>query len=108
LRRIVAVNSSLKVFAGLLRELHVSITGTPDDFAVEVASVVWFGSILLLGAVGLIVAGPLGLAGEAAIGGIISYECERHVWKKIVEVVKRESKVQPTMESVDHCYPAIA
>jgi hypothetical protein len=38
LRSIVAVNRSLKVFAGSLREIHVSITGTPDDFAVEVAS----------------------------------------------------------------------
>ena len=32
------------------------------------------------------------------------------LWKKILEVVKREkeSKVQPTIESVDHYYPAIA
>jgi hypothetical protein len=98
----------LKVFAGSLREIHVSITGTPDDFAVEVASGAWFGSILFPGAVGLIVGGPIGLAGGAAIGGIIAYEYERHMWKKILEVVKRESKVQPTIESIDHYYPAIA
>ena len=35
---VVAVNKSLKVFAGSLREMHVSITGSPDDLAVEVAS----------------------------------------------------------------------
>jgi hypothetical protein len=74
LRSIVAVNKSLKVFAGSLREIHVSITGTPDDFAVEVASGSWFGSILFPGAVGLIVAGPIGLAGGAVIGGLVAYE----------------------------------
>jgi hypothetical protein len=108
LRSIMAVNRSLKVFAGSLREIHVSITGTPDDFAVEVASGAWFGSILFPGAVGLVVAGPIGLAGGAVIGGIMAYEYERHIWKKILEVVKRESKVQPTIGSVDHYYPAIA
>ncbi|MDQ3837201.1 MAG: hypothetical protein M3270_09760 [Thermoproteota archaeon] len=107
LRSIVAVNKSLKVFAGSLREIHVSITGTPDDFAIEVASGAWFGSILFPGAVGLIVAGPIGLAGGAVIGGLVAYEYERHMWKKILEVVKKESKVQPTMESIDHYYPAI-
>jgi hypothetical protein len=34
-------------------------------------------------AVGLIVVRPIGLAGGAAIGGIIGYEYERHIWKKI-------------------------
>ncbi|MGA8915994.1 MAG: hypothetical protein WB474_08405 [Nitrososphaeraceae archaeon] len=38
LRSIVAVNTSPKVWAGSLREIHVSITGNPDDYAVEVAS----------------------------------------------------------------------
>ncbi len=107
LRSIVAVNKSLKVFAGSLREIHVSITGTPDDFAIEVGSGAWFGSILFPGAVGLIVAGPIGLAGGAVIGGLVAYEYERHMWKKILEVVKKESKVQPTMESIDHYYPSI-
>jgi hypothetical protein len=107
-RSIVAINISLKVFAGSLREIHVSITGSPDDYTVEVASGAWFGSILFPGAVGLIVGGAIGLAGGAAIGGIIAYEFERTMWKKILDVVKRESKVQPTIESIDHYYSTIA
>jgi hypothetical protein len=59
---------------------------------------VW--SILFPGAAGLIVGGPIGLAGGGVIGGIIIYEYERYIWKKILEVVKRESKLQPTMESI--------
>ncbi len=108
LRSIVAVNKSLKVFAGSLHEIHVSITGSPDDYAVDVASGAWFGSILFPGAVGLIVGGPIGLAGGAVIEGIIAYEFERTMWKKILDVVKRESKVQPTIESIDHYYSTIA
>jgi len=108
LRSVVAVNKSLKVFAGSLREIHVSITGSSDDYAVEVASGAWFGSILFPGAVGFIVGGPIGLAGGAAIGGILAYEFERNMWKKIFEVVKRESKVQPTIESIDHYYSTVA
>lgn len=58
---IVVVNKSPTVWAGSLREIHVSITGNPNDYAVEVASGAWFGSLLWTGAVGLIVGGPVGL-----------------------------------------------
>ena len=54
------------------------------------------------GAVGLIVAGPIGLAGGLAVGGSMAYEFEKHIWKKILDVVKRESKVQPTLDSIEH------
>ena len=46
----------------LLFLIAISILGTPDDYAVEIASGAWFGSILFPGAVGLIVGGPIGLA----------------------------------------------
>jgi hypothetical protein len=104
LRSIVAGNKSPKVWAGSLREIHVSITGNPNDYAVEVASGAWFGSLLWTGAVGLIVGGPVGLAAGATVGGIIAYEFEKHIWKKILEVVKRESENQPTVDSIDHYY----
>ena len=57
LRSIVAVNKSPKVFAGSLSHISISITGDPNDYAVEVGSNAWFGSLffqklsgLLLGA----------------------------------------------------------
>jgi hypothetical protein len=102
LRSIVAMNNSLKVWAGSLREIHISITGSPNDYAVEVASGAWFGSLLWPGAVGLIVGGPIGLAGGVAVGGIMAHEFEKHIWKKILEVVKKESEIQPTVDSVEH------
>ncbi len=102
LRSIVAVNKSPTVWAGSLREIHVSITGNPNDYAVEVASGAWFGSLLWTGAVGLIVGGPVGLAAGATVGGIMAYEFEKHVWQNVMEVIKKESGVQPTIDSVDH------
>jgi hypothetical protein len=102
LRSIVAVNKSPKVFAGSLSQISISITGDPNDYAVEVASNAWFASLLFPGAVGFIVGGPIGLAGGMAVGGKMAYEFERHIWKKKLEVVKKESQVQPTIDSIDH------
>jgi hypothetical protein len=102
LRSIVAVKISPKVWAGSLREIHVSITGNPDDYAVDVASGAWFGSLVWPGAVGLLVGGPVGLAAGVAVGAIIAYEFEKHVWEKVLEVVKKESAVQPIIYSVSH------
>jgi hypothetical protein len=104
LRSIVAVNKSAKVWVGSLREIHISITGNPDDYAVEVASGAWFLSLVWTGAVGLVVGGPVGLAAGATVGGIMAYEFEKHIWNKILEVVKKESEKQPTLESIDHYY----
>jgi hypothetical protein len=97
----VAVNKSAKVWVGSLREIHVSITGNTDDYAVEVASGAWFGSLIWPGAVGLLVGGPVGLAAGVAVGGVKAYEFEKHVWEKVLEVVKKGSAVQPTIDSVD-------
>jgi len=102
LRSIVAVNKSAKVWVGSLRDINVSITGNPDDYAVEVASGAWFGSLAWPGAVGLVIGGPVGLAAGVAFGGIMAYEFEKHVWQKVLEVIKKESGVQPTIDSVDH------
>lgn len=104
LRSIVAVNKSPKVWVGSLREIHVSITGNPNDYAVEVASGAWFGSLVWTGAVGLVIGGPIGLAAGATVGGIMAYEFEKQIWRKILEVVKKESEKQPTLDSIEHYY----
>ena len=78
------------------------MTGNPNDYAVEVASGAWFVSLVWTGAVGLIVGAPIGLAAGAAVGGIMAYEFEKHMWNKILEVVKKESQIQPTVDSIDH------
>jgi hypothetical protein len=58
--------------------------GNPDDYAVEVASGAWFGSLAWPGAVGLVIRGPIGLAAGVAVGGIMAFEFEKHVWQKVM------------------------
>ena len=100
-RNIVAVNTSAKVLVGQLSEIHVSITGNPNDYAVEVASNAWFGSLVWPALAGLAIGGTAGLAAGTAVGGIVAYEFERKMWKHVQEAVKKVSQVQPTLESVD-------
>ena len=102
LRSITAINKSLVVLAGALREITVSIIGNSDDFAIEVASGSWFESLLIPGVTGFLVGGPLGAVGGTTVGVIMAYEFERKVWKKINEVVQKESKKQVTTENIDH------
>ena len=35
------------------------------------------------------------------MGETMAYEFEKHIWKKILDVVKKESKVQPTLNSIE-------
>ncbi len=102
LRSIMAFNASPKVIVGALREIHVSITGEPNDYAIEVASGAWFESLLIPGVAGLVIGGPIGLAAGATIGGIMAYEFEKKIWKKITESIKNESEKEPTIDSIDH------
>jgi hypothetical protein len=54
------------VFAGSLREIHVAITGSPDDYAVEVASGACFGAYYSP-ALWINCRGPIGLASGARL-----------------------------------------
>jgi hypothetical protein len=80
----------------------MSMTGKPDDYAVEVASGAWFGSLAWPGAGGFVIGGPVGLAVGVAVGGVMAYEFEKHVWQKVLEVIKKESAIQRTIDSVEH------
>jgi hypothetical protein len=82
LRSIVVINNSPKVIVGASREIHVSITGEPNDYAIEVASGAWFGSLLIPGVVGLVIGGPIGLAAGATVGVIMAYEFEKKYGKR--------------------------
>jgi hypothetical protein len=102
LRSITAVNKSLVVLAGALREITISIIGDSNDFAIEVASGSWFESLLFPGVTGFLAGGPLGAVGGATVGLVMAYDFERKMWKKIREVIRKESKNQPTTENIDH------
>ena len=52
--------------------LLINLQQSPYDYAVEVASNAWFGSLVWPGAVGLVIGGPVGLA---ARGHFWQYSC---------------------------------
>jgi hypothetical protein len=102
LTSITAVNASLKVLAGALREITISIIGDPEDFAIEISSGSWFESLIIPGAAGFAVGGPIGALGGVGVGVLMAYEYERHMWKRIREIVEQESSGRITSASVDH------
>ena len=102
LRSITAVNTSIVVLAGALREITVSIIGDAGEFAIEVASGSWFESLLIPGVTGFLVGGPLGAVGGTTVGIVMAYQFERKIWKKIQEALQRESKTQPTVQNIEH------
>jgi hypothetical protein len=102
LRSMTAVNKSVIVLAGALREITISIVGGADDFAVEVASGSWFESLLFPGVTGFVVGGPLGAVGGTTVGLIMAYQFERKIWKKVSEVIERVSKNNMTVGIVEH------
>ena len=66
-RSMTAVNKSLEVLAGVLREITISILGDSNDFAIEAASGSWFESLLIPGVAGFLVGGPLGAVGRLLV-----------------------------------------
>lgn len=102
LRSLTAVNTSLVVLAGALREITISIIGDSNNFAVEVASGSWFESLLIPGVTGFVVGGQLGAVGGTTVGLIMAYQFERKIWKRIREVINKESKKQPTADEIEH------
>ena len=102
LRSITAVNLSVVVLAGALREITISIIGDSNDFAIEVASGSWFESLLIPGVTGFLVGGPLGAVGGTTVGIIMAYQFERKIWKKIQEGIRSGSKNALTVDKVEH------
>jgi hypothetical protein len=51
---------------------------------------------------GLLFGGPVGLAVGVAVGGVMACEFEKHVWEKVLDAVKKENTMQPTIDSVSH------
>lgn len=86
---------------GALREVTVSITGAPEDFLVEVHTGAWFSNIAMLGVAGLLIAGPVGFAVGAGTPIIIAYDYESKVWKKVRELVEKNSKKKLELKKVE-------
>lgn len=91
-----------RAFVGALREVTITITGTKNDFIVEIHTGSWLHNILVPGAGGFLIAGPIGSAAAASTTAIIAIEYHRKLIKKIRELVKIHSTKPLTIDQVEN------
>lgn len=93
--------SAPRFLVGALREVTVSITGAPEDFLVEGHTGSWFSNIAMPGVAGILIAGPIGFAVGAGTLTIMALDYERKVWKKVRELVEKNSKKHLELNNVE-------
>jgi hypothetical protein len=86
---------------GTLREVTVTITGTKNDYLVEMHTGEWFSNLAMPYMGASILVGPL--AGLAAAGatGLIAAQYGRKLKAKIKDLVKKHSKEKYSDEKVE-------
>jgi hypothetical protein len=91
-RAITATRASVpRAVTGTLREVTVTIAGEPDDWLLELHTGAWFGNMILPGAGGFLVAGPLGAAAGAGTSVLFAREYGRRLKSSIKNLVKKHS-----------------
>jgi hypothetical protein len=90
-----------KMIIGTLREVTVTITGTKNDYLVEMHTGEWFSNLAMPYMGASILVGPL--AGLAAAGatGLIAAQYGRKLKAKIKDLVKKHSKEKYSDEKVE-------
>jgi len=80
-----------RALTGTLREVTVTLTGVPDNWLIEVHAGAWFGNMILPGAGGFLIAGPIGAAAGAGTTMVFAREYSRKLKNKIKELIKKNS-----------------
>jgi len=80
-----------RVVTGTLREVSVTIAGVPDDWLIEVHTGAWFGNMVIPGAGGFLIAGPMGAAVGAGATAVFAREYGRKLKNSIKELIKKNS-----------------
>ena len=91
-KAVTAVRASLpRALTGTLREVTVTLAGTPDDWLLELHTGSWFGNMILPGTGGFLIAGPIGTAAAAGTIMVLAVEYGRKLKNRIKELVKKHS-----------------
>ncbi len=90
-----------KMLVGTLREVNVTITGTPDNFLIEMHVGEWLRSLVLPHTDPIFIVGPL--TGLVAVGssGLLAATYGRELKFKIKELVKKHSKSDYTDDKIE-------
>jgi hypothetical protein len=101
-KSVTAVRANLpRAVTGTLREVTVSIGGTADDWLLELHTGSWFGNMLLPGAGGFLIAGPVGSAAAAGTTTLMAAQYGRKLKNQIKELVKKNSGNPYTADKVE-------
>lgn len=101
-RSVTATRVSLpRTVVGALREVTVTISGTPADYIIEMHTGAWFSNMIVPGTGGLLVAGPIGGVAAAGTSTLLSVEYQRKLKNRIKELVKQHSKEKYTEEKIE-------
>lgn len=80
-----------RVLTGTLREVTITMTGTPDDWLIEVHTGAWFANMMIPSAGGLLLAGPVGATVGAGATAVFARVYARKLKDRIKELVKKHS-----------------
>ena len=101
-RSVTATRISLpRVIVGALREVTVTISGTSDDYMIEMHSGAWFANMVVPGTGAFLITGPLGGAAVAGTSALLSANYTRKLKNRIKELVKKHSKYPYTEEKIE-------
>lgn len=101
-KSVTAIRATLpRAVTGTLREVTVTIAGEPDDWLLELHTGSWFGNMILPGAGGFLVAGPVGTAAAAGTTTIMAAQYGRKLKNRIKELVKKHSGKPYTADKVE-------
>lgn len=101
-KSVTATRASIpRAFIGALREVTVTVIGAPEDFVIELHTGSWLSNMLMPGAGGLLIAGPLGGAAVAGTTALIAIDYQRKLKNKIKDLVKKYSKKEYTADKIE-------
>lgn len=108
-KTIIAVRNNIpRDFFGELREISFTITGSPDDYLIEVHTGSWFSNMMILGTGGAVIgnttSGPGSKIGNTITEGtntLLDHEFHRKILEQVRDSIIRNSKRQMTLQNTD-------
>jgi len=101
-KSLTATRSSIpRAVVGALRDVTVTITGTPNDYLIELSTSSWLSNMIVPGTGAFLLAGPLGGLAAAGTTTLLGVNYQRNLNNKIKELVKKNSKKKYDADKVE-------
>ena len=108
-KTIIAVRNNIpRDFFGELREISFTITGSPDDYLIEVHTGSWFSNMMILGTGGAVIgsasSSPGSMIGNTITEGtntLLDFKFHRIILDRVKELITNNSKNPMTLLNVD-------